>query len=100
MSGFDGCRVERFDITIAPRCKIDRGTARKVHPRGKGPVSNDSIEKEADDSEGSSSSRTSSYSRRKQKKQKTSKGHKFEEFRKAKPPSFDGEIKKGEEAEA
>jgi hypothetical protein len=31
---------------------------------------------------------------------KTSKGHKFEEFRKAKPPSFDGEIKKGEEAEA
>jgi hypothetical protein len=36
----------------------------------------------------------------KQKKQKTSKSHKFEEFRKAKPPSFDGEIKKGEEAEA
>jgi hypothetical protein len=27
-------------------------------------------------------------------------GRKFEEFRKAKPPSFDGEIKKGEEAEA
>ena len=63
-------------------------------------MSNDSTEKEAGDSEGSSSSRTSSYSRRKQKKQKTSKGHKFEEFRKAKPPSFDGEIKKGEEAEA
>ena len=35
-----------------------------------------------------------------QKKQKTSKSHKFEEFKKAKPPSFDGEIKKGEEAEA
>jgi hypothetical protein len=78
----------------------ERSTSRKVHPRGKGPVPDDSTEKEAGDSEGSSSSRTSSYSRRKQKKQKTSKSHKFEEFRKAKPPSFDGEIKKGEEAEA
>jgi hypothetical protein len=63
-------------------------------------VPDDSSKKEAGDSEGSSSSRTISYSRRKQKKQKTSKGHKFEEFRKAKPPSFDGEIKKGEESEA
>jgi hypothetical protein len=78
----------------------ERSTSRKVHPRGKGPVPDDSIEKEAGSSEGSSCSRTSSYSRRKQKKQKASKGHKFEEFRKAKPPSFDGEIKKGEEAEA
>jgi hypothetical protein len=57
-----------------------------------------STEKEGSDLEGSSSSRTSSYSQRKQKKQKTSKSHKFEEFRKAKPPSFDSEIKKGEEA--
>jgi hypothetical protein len=78
----------------------ERITSRKVHPRGKGPVLDDSSEKQAGDSEGSFSSRTNSYSRRKQKKQKTSKGHKFEEFRKAKPPSFDGEIKKGEEAEA
>jgi hypothetical protein len=78
----------------------ERSTSRKVHPRGKGPVPDDSTEKEAGDSKGSSSSRTSSYSRRKQKKRKTSKGHKFEEFRKAKPPSIDGEIKKGEEAEA
>jgi hypothetical protein len=78
----------------------ERSTSRKVHPRGKGPVLDDSSEKEVGDSEGSSSSRTGSYSRRKQKKQKTSKGHKFEEFRKAKPPSFDGEIKNGEEAEA
>jgi hypothetical protein len=78
----------------------ERSTSRKVHPRGKGPVPEDSTEKEVGDSEGSSSSRTSSYSRRKQKKQKTSKGHKFEEFRKAKPPSFNCEIKKGEEAEA
>jgi hypothetical protein len=78
----------------------ERSTSRKVHHRGKGPVPDDSTEKEAGNSEGSSSSRTSSYSPRKQKKQNTSKSHKFEEFRKAKPPSFDGEIKKGEEAEA
>ena len=78
----------------------ERSTSRKVHPRGKGLVPDDSTEKEAGDSEGSSSSRTSSYSRRKQKKQNTSKGHKFKEFRKAKPPSFDGEINNGEEAEA
>jgi hypothetical protein len=78
----------------------ERSTSRKVHPRGNGPVPHDSSEKEAGDLEGSSSSRTGSYSQRKQKKQKTSKGHKFEEFRKAKPPSFDSEIKKGEEAEA
>jgi hypothetical protein len=78
----------------------ERRTSKKVHPRGKGPVSSDSSEKEAGDLEGSSSSRTSSYSRKKQKKQKPSKGQKLKELRKAKPPSFDGEIKKGEEAEA
>ena len=43
----------------------ERRTSRKVHPRGKGPVPNDSTEKEASDLEGSSSSRTSPYSRRK-----------------------------------
>jgi hypothetical protein len=43
----------------------ERSTSRKVHPRGKGPVPDDSSEKEAGDSEGSSRSRTSSYSRRK-----------------------------------
>jgi hypothetical protein len=63
-------------------------------------MQDDSTEKEAGDSKGSSSNRTISYSQRKQKKQKTSKSHKFEEFRKAKPPSFDGEIKKGEKVEA
>jgi hypothetical protein len=78
----------------------ERRTSRKVHPRGKGPVPDDSTKKEASDLEGSSNSKTSSYSHRKQKKKKTSKSQKFEEFRKAKPPSFDGEIKKGEEAEA
>ena len=43
----------------------ERSTSKKVHPRGKGPVPDDSTKKEAGDSEGSSSSRTSSYSRRK-----------------------------------
>jgi hypothetical protein len=61
---------------------------------------NDSSGKEAGGSEGSSSSRTSSCSQRKWKKINLSKGHNFEEFRKEKPPSFDGEIKKGEEAKA
>jgi hypothetical protein len=37
---------------------------------------------------------------KKTKEAKYFQGHKFEEFRKAKPPSFDGEINKGEEAEA
>jgi hypothetical protein len=40
----------------------ERSTSRKFHPRGKGPVPDDSSEKEAGDSEGSSSSRTNSYS--------------------------------------
>jgi hypothetical protein len=77
-----------------------KSTSRKVHPRDKGQVSNDSFGKETSDSEGSSSSRTSSYSRRKRKKRNHSKNHNLEEFKKVKPPSFDGEIKKGEEAEA
>jgi hypothetical protein len=77
-----------------------RSTSRKVHPREKGQASDNSSGKEAGDSKGSSSSRTSSHSRRKWKKQKLSKSHNLEEFKKAKPPSFDGEIKKGEEAEA
>jgi hypothetical protein len=50
--------------------------------------------------EGSSRTRTSSYSRRKWKKWKHSRSHNLEEFRKVKPPSFDDEMKKGEEAEA
>jgi hypothetical protein len=78
----------------------ERSTSRKVHPRGKGPVPDNSTKKKSGDSEDSSSSRTSSYSPKKWKKQKTSKSHKFDEFKKAKPPSFDGEIKKGEEDEA
>jgi hypothetical protein len=40
----------------------ERRTSREIHPRGKGPMPDDSTEKEDGDSEGSSSSRTSSYS--------------------------------------
>ena len=40
----------------------ERSTLRKVHPRVKGQVPDDSTEKEAGDSEGSSNTRTSSYS--------------------------------------
>jgi hypothetical protein len=69
-------------------------------PGDRGRASDVSSGKETGDSEGSSSSRTSSYSRRKWKKRKHSKSHNLEEFKKAKPPSFDGEIKRGEEAEA
>jgi hypothetical protein len=60
----------------------------------------DSSGKKPGNSEGSSSSKTSSYSRRKRKKRKNSKSHNLEEFKKVKPPSFDGEIKKGEDAKA
>jgi hypothetical protein len=42
----------------------------------------------------------SSHSQREGKKWKHSKNHDPEEFKKSKPPSFDGEIKKGEEVEA
>jgi hypothetical protein len=79
---------------------IERITSKNVHPRGKGQVADDSFEKEVGVLKGSSSSRTSSYSQGKQKKKKSSKGCKFKEFRKSKPPSFDDEINKGEEAEA
>jgi hypothetical protein len=80
--------------------RTGRSTSRKVQPGDRGQASDESSGKETGDSEGSSSSRISSHSQRKQKKRKHSKSHNLEEFRKAKPPSFDGEIKKGEEAEA
>jgi hypothetical protein len=73
---------------------------KKVQPGGKGHSLGESSGKEADNPEGSSSSRANSHSQRKGKKRKRSKTYGPEEFKKAKPPSFDGEIKKGEEAEA
>jgi hypothetical protein len=54
---------------------------------------------DTDNSKESSSGKTSSHSQTRGKKRKHSKSHDPEEFKKSKPPTFDGEIKKGEEAE-
>jgi hypothetical protein len=66
---------------------------------GRGHSSVEPSKKEAGKSEVSSSSRASSHSQRKGKKRKHSKNHDPKEFKKSKPPSFDGEIRRGEEAE-
>jgi len=47
-----------------------------------------------------SNNETSSHSQRRRKRRNHSKGSDPKEFKKAKPPNFDGEIKKGEEAQA
>jgi hypothetical protein len=76
-----------------------RSTLNKAQPRGRGHSSGESSREEDGNSEGYSSSKSSSHSQRKGKKEKHSKIHDLEEFKKSKLPSFDGEIKKGEEAE-
>jgi hypothetical protein len=73
---------------------------KKVQLGGRGHSLGESSRKEDDNFKGSSSSRASLHPHRKGKKRKHSKTHSLEEFKKAKPPSFDGDIKKGEEAEA
>jgi hypothetical protein len=65
-----------------------------------GHSSRESSGKETGNYEGSSSSEARSYSQRKGKKHNLSKFHDPEDFKKAKPPYFKGEIKKGEEVEA
>jgi hypothetical protein len=77
-----------------------RSTSKNDQPGGRGHSSGESSGKEAGNFEGSSSRKTSSQSHRKGRKRKHSKSCDLEEFEKAKPPSFDGEIKKGEEVEA
>jgi hypothetical protein len=77
-----------------------RSTSRNVQPRDRGHSSGESSRKGTGNSEGSSSRKTISHSQRKGKKRKHSKSHDPEEFKKAKPPSFNGDIEKGEEAEA
>jgi hypothetical protein len=57
----------------------------------------ESSRKEDGNSLGYSSRKTSSHSQRKGKKWKHSKSHDLEELKKSKPPSFNGEIEKGEE---
>jgi hypothetical protein len=74
-----------------------RSTSKKAQHGAKGDSSKESSGEETDNSKESSSSKTSSHSQRKIKKRKHSKSHDPEEFKKAKPPTFDGEIKKGEE---
>jgi hypothetical protein len=70
----------------------------KRHANAKDSTEESSSE-ETDNSKELSSSETSSHSQRRRKKRKHSKSHDPEEFKKSKPPTFDGEIKKGEEAE-
>jgi hypothetical protein len=76
-----------------------RSTSRKVQPEDRGHSLGEFSRKETYNSEGSSSRKTSSHSQRKGKKRKNSKSHDPEEFKKSKPPSFNGVIKKGEEVE-
>jgi hypothetical protein len=76
-----------------------RSTSKKAQHGVKRHSSEESSGEETDNSKGSSSRKTSSHSQRRRKKRKHSKSHDPEEFKKSKPPTFDGEIKKGEEAE-
>jgi hypothetical protein len=75
-----------------------RSTLKKAQPGGRGHSSGESYGKEAGNFKGSSSRKTSSHSQVKEKKRKDPKGRDLEDFKKYKPPSFDEEIKKGEEA--
>ena len=75
-----------------------RSTSNETQHGAKRHSSEESSCEETDNSKEFSSSKTSSHSLRKRKKRKHSKIHDSEEFKKSKPPTFDGEIKKGEEA--
>jgi hypothetical protein len=76
-----------------------RSTSKKSQHGVKRHSSKESSGEETANSKESSSIKNSSHSHRKIKKRKHSKSHDPEEFKKSKPPTFDGEIKKGEEAE-
>jgi hypothetical protein len=75
-----------------------RSTSKKAQHGAKRNSTEESSSEETDNSKEYSSGKTSSHSQRKRKKRKHSKIHEPGEFKKAKPPTFDGEIKKGEEA--
>jgi hypothetical protein len=75
-----------------------RSTSKKAQHGAKRHSSEESSGEETDNSK-ESSIRKIVHSQRKRKKRKHSKRHDPEEFKKAKPPTFDGEIKKGEEVE-
>jgi hypothetical protein len=74
-----------------------RSTSRKAQCGAKRHSMEDSSGEDIDNSKESSSGKTSSHSQMKRKKRKPSKSHDLEEFKKSKPPTLDGEIKKGEE---
>jgi hypothetical protein len=74
-------------------------TSKKAQHGAKRHSTEESSSEETDNSKELSSSETSSHSQRRRKKRKHSKSHEPKEFKKSKPPTFDGEIKKGEEAE-
>jgi hypothetical protein len=76
-----------------------RITSKKTQHGAKTHSMEESSGEETDNSKGSSSGKTSSCSQRKIKKRKISKIHNPEEFKKSKAPTFDGEIKNGEEEE-
>jgi hypothetical protein len=76
-----------------------RSTSKKAQHGDKRHSMEESSSEETDNSKESSSRKTSSHSQRRRKKKKHSKSHDPEEFKKSKPPTFDGEIKKGEEEE-
>jgi hypothetical protein len=76
-----------------------RITSKKSQHRAQRHSSEKSSGEETDNFKGYSSRETSSHSQRIGNKRKHSKSHDPEEFKKSKPPSFNGEFNKGEEAD-
>jgi hypothetical protein len=76
-----------------------RRTSKKAQHGTKRHSMEDSFGEDTNNSKESSSGKTSSHSQTRRKKRKHSKSRDHEEFKKDKPPTFDGEIKKEEEAE-
>jgi hypothetical protein len=67
-----------------------RRISKKAQDGAKKHSMEESSGEETENSKGSYSSKTSSHSQRKRKKMKHSKSHDPEEFKKAKPPTFNG----------
>jgi hypothetical protein len=75
-----------------------RRTSKKTQHGAKRHSMEESYSEETNNSKEFSSSETNSHFQRRRKKRKHSKSRDPEEFKKDKPPTFDGKIKKGEEA--
>jgi hypothetical protein len=76
-----------------------RSTSKKAQHGAKIHSMEDTSSEDIANSKESDSGKTSSHSQMRGKKMKHSKSRDPEEFNKSKPPTFDGEIKKGEEEE-